>query len=465
MRPSNKYVLISPGKLDLAKGPGSEWIEQLQSNLGLVLKKYSGSDLLSLSAADKVPVDLAGEQLCLITLMHESYSSSAKYLDFIKTVSTSVKGSNPIWIRLETSVREAEKLPEELLNAQTIRLVDYDSGETGWIHEEAPQYWSRLLDLAAEVVAAESTDKEKGGGEVKDRVYLAQTSPELGTSRNILKREISEHGYLILPETELENHIPDLKSYVQSQVDKSRLAIHLLGNSYGEPLKETGFSVAETQIQYISEYLEAIEQDPVHASKEINRLIWIDPAFNPVDSQQEELINKLKRNIESLHRTEIIQTPLELFKTLIIKRLKHKEIKDARHATEGGEKLVYILHSPDDQEEAGKLSGKLAEGGLEIGMLDYGKTQIELLKDHKRNLQECDGAVIYYGNPNRAWLHAKVMDLLKAPGLGRKHPLETRQVLATSNDTLEDYKLPGGLSISREQDLSKAVDQILKTLK
>jgi len=98
-------------------------------------------------------------------------------------------------------------------------------------------------------------------------------------------------------------------------------------------------------------------------------------------------------------------------------------------------------------------------------MLDYGRSQLELLKDHKRHLQECEGAIIYYGNSNRAWLNSKVMDLRKAPGMGRKHRLETKQVLAAKKDMLEDFNLPPDISIIREPDLSKAFDQLKKNLK
>ncbi|MCK4745508.1 MAG: hypothetical protein KAT15_00655, partial [Bacteroidales bacterium] len=80
-------------------------------------------------------------------------------------------------------------------------------------------------------------------------------------------------------------------------------------------------------------------------------------------------------------------------------------------------------------------------------------------------LQACDSAVVYYGNPNRPWLRSKVMDLLKAPGLGRVHSLEARQILAGKKDELEDYSLPGEINITREPDMSKAVSQLLKTLK
>ena len=57
------------------------------------------------------------------------------------------------------------------------------------------------------------------------------------------------------------------------------------------------------------------------------------------------------------------------------------------------------------------------------------------------------------------------MDLLKAPGMGRAHSMETRQILVGGKDGLKDFQVPGEISITREEDLSKAVSQLLKNLK
>ena len=87
------------------------------------------------------------------------------------------------------------------------------------------------------------------------------------------------------------------------------------------------------------------------------------------------------------------------------------------------------------------------------------------MKDHKSYLQECSGVIVYYGKPNRPWLQSKVMDLLKAPGMGRVRSMETRQILAGKKDVLEDYSSLGEIAITREPDLSKATIQLLKNLK
>lgn len=472
MKPVTQIVLYRPGVDNLQSGPDAGWLDQLGVNLDLVLKKYAGEglSLQTISPDSKNTAELPGKPVLLIPVMHTSYAASGKYLKFLGKIVADSSVTIEHFIRIDTSADDNEEMPDSVVNAASIELFESpeDSDQSQWIGEDSPFYWSRLLDLVAEIKTLTGHVAEAGVKGPGNIIYLAQTAPDMGGNRNTIKRELVEHGFRVVPDADLKVHKKDIKSHIQNLVDKSRMAIHLLGNSYGEAMKETGNSIAETQVQYITEYLETIEKDPAQfQQKNLDRLIWIDPEFNPVDSKQEELISKLKRNIESLHRTEIIQTPIELFKTLVINRLRRHDYQDSKpdKGEKTGGKLIYIIHARDDQKEASELSRGLSSGGLATGMLDFEKGQKQLLNDHKKYLKECDSAIVYYSNPNRMWLRSKVMDLLKAPGLGRARSLETRLILARGKDVLEDYSLPAEMSITREQDLSKAVSQLLKNLK
>ena len=297
-------------------------------------------------------------------------------------------------------------------------------------------------------------------------VYLAQSSADMFRNREILKRELVEQGYDVVPVADLSNHASELKSHIQKLVDSSILAIHLLGNEYGEIVNDTGLSMAEMQVLYAGEYLEALENDPVHASKSVSRLIWIDPEFSPRNQNQEDFINRLKKDLEHLHRTEIIQVPVEAFKTLVINKLKNwKKESGPAPAGDGKEGFLYLVHSPDDQNEVVKISEGLQKEGCTTRMLDYDGDQAMLLNDHKQCLKECTGAVVYYGSPNQSWLGSKVLDLLKAPGLGRTSPLQTRLVVAAKKDLLEGYSPPEGITLIRDTSLSGVTSRILETLK
>ena len=58
--------------------------------------------------------------------------------------------------------------------------------------------------------------------------------------------------------------------------------------------------------------------------------------------------------------------------------------------------------------------------------LDGTETEVNLA--HRRNLQVCDAALIYYGAVSRAWVDTKLLDVLQAPGYGRPEPLRATAV-------------------------------------
>ena len=53
---------------------------------------------------------------------------------------------------------------------------------------------------------------------------------------------------------------------------------------------------------------------------------------------------------------------------------------------------------------------------------------------HRRNLQICDAALIFYGGANRSWVDMKLMDLMQAPGYGRTKPMLAKTVCIAPPD-------------------------------
>jgi hypothetical protein len=57
---------------------------------------------------------------------------------------------------------------------------------------------------------------------------------------------------------------------------------------------------------------------------------------------------------------------------------------------------------------------------------------LELRQKHIENLRNLDGAIIYKGKANDYWVRMKALDLLKAPGFGRKKPILGKAIVTTS---------------------------------
>ena len=198
----------------------------------------------------------------------------------------------------------------------------------------------------------------------------------------------------------------------------------------------------------------------------MQRLIWIPPEATNVDEKQEELIQQVNRDIEKLHRTEIVQTPIELLKTLVLNKLQESEIKELESSKvrEDGKKLVYLIHDKSDEGSIEALNKEIQSSGLETAKIPYGSDQESLLGLHKAFLKECDGAIIQYCGNSRSWLMSKVKDLQKAPGLGRRNPMLVQGVVIKGKDNAEDIAFPSNMVIIRDKDPEKHLDPILKKL-
>lgn len=55
---------------------------------------------------------------------------------------------------------------------------------------------------------------------------------------------------------------------------------------------------------------------------------------------------------------------------------------------------------------------------------------------HINNLRSFDTAIIYKGKVNEQWVRMKILDLLKAPGLGRNKPIKGKAVITRAGSPL-----------------------------
>jgi hypothetical protein len=63
---------------------------------------------------------------------------------------------------------------------------------------------------------------------------------------------------------------------------------------------------------------------------------------------------------------------------------------------------------------------------------------MEVRNNHISSLTTCDAAIIYADLVNDKWVQVKLLDLLKASGLGRSYPLENKALYLGKSATLND---------------------------
>src|ERR1043166_146463 len=104
-------------------------------------------------------------------------------------------------------------------------------------------------------------------------------------------------------------------------------------------------------------------------------------------------------------------------------------------------KQVYLICEPRDRESVRPIKQYLFQENLEvITWLDIGAEE-ELMTYHRKNLKQCDAALIYFGSADEPWVRKNLEDLEKAYGYGREADWTASAVYVASpkSDQKEDF--------------------------
>src|SRR5215216_342489 len=102
------------------------------------------------------------------------------------------------------------------------------------------RYWEKLEDLAYDIkqlietlraspAATSATSLTPSG----TTIYLAEVTSDLTEQRDKIKRELQQHGHVVLPDKGLPLVGPAFRQEVSDYLDRSNLSINLIGERYG----------------------------------------------------------------------------------------------------------------------------------------------------------------------------------------------------------------------------------------
>jgi hypothetical protein len=473
--------LIRPGSGDLVDQATENWITEFRNNLDFLLERFTKtkSEIRIVTDKDQDKSDVWKNAAGYMVFITDSFLNNKKYSEFLRTVCFDKKPNQDIYAgasnkiyRIDLSKIAGESEPSFIQHLPAYDFFQFTEASQGDILmvPDMMGYWPKFLDLVSDlkITLQQYFSDEKGRKDGEVLVYLAATGSDQELNRDIIRRELLVHGYRIYPDIDLNFPLSELKSYVLKYIDKSNLSIHLIGNHYGLNHPGAQTDITELQLQYVTEYIEALESDPALSSKSrLQRFIWLPPDMKPADERQEQLISQLRRDIEKLHRTDILQVPLELFKTLIVTRLKESSQK----ATEGDEirqdktRMVYLIHDKRDEKDIQSIDKAISSKGIQTAKINYDDGDPNLVNIHKEMLIQCDAALVYHRSGSRTWLMSKLSDLMKAPGLGREKPMQAKGVLITGTDPGENISFPKDTMIMRGKDPVIQLDPFIEKLK
>jgi hypothetical protein len=449
------------------------WVSQFKIFLELMLTQVLGEKpkILLKSDFDTITASKLENVGTLITILSEDFIKSGQCLDnletFYKNIEATDKKRNRVFKVFKSPLSLSEQPPRvrELIGYEMYQL-DLESGEvreyTDYFSSEAErQYWMKMVDLAYDTYDSLAILKDLSSkSDVKNiykrkTIYLAETGHDLSVQRNIIKRELQRHGYIVLPNQTLPNNVNDFEKMVRSDLEESNLSIHLIGSAYGEIPDGADRSIVDLQNRF------AAEKSSKVGKEQFSRLIWISTDLTNASERQKSFIENIKRDTEAQEGAEILQTPLEDFKNIMREEL--MDAHDRKALEETGGKSIYLVHDRIDHAEVKPLIDAIKKNGYNVLIPEFEGELLQLRQKHIDNLRNFDAAIIFKGKVNEQWVRMKVLDLLKAPGFGRKKPIKGKAVYTNvgTNVNLEAFK---NHNLRVIQSDPRDADQSIKTL-
>lgn len=297
------------------------------------------------------------------------------------------------------------------------------------------EFWARLNDLAydiADLLQFLETGPENNAG--RPAVYLAETTLDLRDNRDAIRRDLQRHGYTVLPDRNLPLVSDDLESFLKSELNRSKVSVHLLGSAYGIVPEGTDESLAVIQNRIARDFGKA---------GALTRLIWITDALANTDTRQKSFLEQVRTDPGLDEGADVLETPFEELKTVLYERLKAAEKPPAPAITPAADKTskqIYLVSEQRDREAVKPLRDYLRQQGFEVIPTLFEGTEEELRSDHEGNLRCCDAVLIYWGQGSPAWQRQKFRDATTTAALGRPAPpLASVVVAPPASDSKDDF--------------------------
>lgn len=475
-------ILINYSEADnKPEGINAGWVSSFEKFLQTILSQVLGTNPTIVLKADTdslTKTELKNTGI-LVSIVSNEMIKSGPCLDAIEEFYNSKKPHANIFRVMK------EKVAYENLPSRLTQLISFDLYDTINTDLDQPTfydffgpdaesiYWMKLVDLAFDIneILLEEKNEEKNIKPLFDRksVYLATTGNDLSVQRNIIRRELQRHGFKVLPDKNLPLTLDELTNDVNEYLNNSVFGIHLLGNSYGDIPEGSDKSIVDLQNRFAS-------QIDKGEGKKLPRLIWIQPDQTKSSDKQRAFVENLQRDVTSLEGAEVLQTPLEDFKNIMREEIFSNESfgiqeKETFHVDK--KKLnVYLIYDKIDKKPISPIIKQLVKAGLNVIEPDFDKNLLEVRKSHLEKLKHLDLAIVFQEKVNTNWVRMKLLDLLKAPGLGRVKPIVGKAIIAghdveLNKDNFKDYEvelIQSNGKISSEEAITEFIKGLNKAI-
>ncbi|HEY6660623.1 MAG TPA: TIR domain-containing protein [Pyrinomonadaceae bacterium] len=305
--------------------------------------------------------------------------------------------------------------------------------------KQKPESADPTVGCAPKTVVANPAATEVGGAltnGAKKFVYLAETTSDLSQERELVRDELRQRGYGVLPEEKLPSEeLRQTEAAVREALARCVLSVHLIGKRYGSTPEDSANSMVCIQ--------EDLARQRRASDPEFLNLLWMPqglmaPPLEITDERQKAFVTALRNRVGA--GAELLQTSIEDLKTRVIEKLNPPPKPAAPPRGRSKLKQVYLICENRDRSFVRPIKEYLFKQNLEI--ITWQESDAGKLMDyHHKNLRECDAALIYFGNGDEPWVRKNLEDLEKAYGYGRENDWTASAIYVgePANEQKEDF--------------------------
>lgn len=406
--------------------------------------KLQGNDFFSDTLVDSLP-----ETALLVSIVSPRYLKSEWCLRELECFERGAASSGGVRFKdksrifkvVKTKVsRDEQPSPLDQLLGYEFFSIDSATGKPSEFRKEfGPEakqsYLTKAYETAYEIAdllrTLKAIEDNVTASAPKPPVYLAETTSDLSEERDRVKTELRQLGHPVLPDQPLPLDCEGLHQAVDAYLERSSLAIHLIGEKSG--LVPEGERRSVIRIQ---------NAEAARFSRErgLPRLIWMPPALVATDPRQARFVEQIQVDEASQAGADVLMTSLEELKTIVRDRLTQEEKTETPAAEDEGFVQAYLVCDQCDFEATQALSDYLYDRGFEVVFPAFEGDEHEVREDHNDKLATSDLIVIYCGQAKDLWLSAKLRDLRKLPGYDRCKPKLATVVYLGPPDTVQKQR-------------------------
>jgi TIR domain len=338
-----------------------------------------------------------------------------------------------IFIVVKTAIPRTE-YPPELKDLIEYKFFTVEEGtDTPRELEIGPLFYKKIDDVARHMKSLlDAMEGLDGATAPRDKnvktIYLAETTLDIQSQYEALRRDLEQAGQRILPSRPLPIVSDKLEEFVREQMAQSDVSVHLFGSTYSFVPEGCKECVAAIQNRLAMERA---------AAGGFSHLIWIAPGVKAEDERQSMLLDSLRANPQLQKGSDLLECPLEDLKTLIHTRVERPAQPSVAAAADGAPRQIYLIYGRDDREAVTPWCDFLFNQGLEVLCPAFDGEEADIRQLHEENLRTADAVAIFYGAGKDTWIQATLRGLQRRKAEENARQLRAVAILTAPPETPE----------------------------